>query len=1018
MKLLIDLQGAQGRSSRRGIGRLSKELALAMARRPRGHTVEIALNAAYGQDADDLASAFDGLLPRSQILVWSGPGTTADIDPSSAVRRMVAEQIRAQAYAARAPDVVHVSSLFEGMDSDIVPCWPRSVERPPMVATFYDAIPLIRHEQYLDGMWRLSGLSGPYLRRVQEARLCDGLLAISQSSRQEAVDYIAMPAADVFNIGAGVGPAFRPVHLVPDARAALLRRYGLRDGFILFLGAGDIRKNEAGLLAGYARLPEPLRARHQLVIVGGTPAHASEMDRHGLARDAVVTVPFVEESDMPALYSTCTLFALPSLHEGFGLPAAEAMACGAPVIASNTTSLPEVVGRADALFDPEDPADIAARMEAVLCDESFRRALVEHGPVQSSRFTWEACADRAWTAIEAVYDRRSPRAPRSVLATRLRLAFVSPLPPDESGIADYSRDLLPALARHYEITLVTPRGSTSDPWLAANFPVIKPPALLDAPEKFDRILYQLGNSHYHLFQLHELLPALPGTVVLHDGFLSGLLAFDSHQPGRSEPFSTTLYVSHGYPAVATLIAEEENAAVQRYPCCLPAIQGAIGVIQHSEHARSVLADHFGPAILRDARLVPFPRRPLPPLSRKAARQMLGVGEDLFLVCSFGMVAPTKLPERLLAAWERAGFALPDARLVFVGNTVGAVEKAFRDRVARTGAAYGDVIQGRVSEEIYAAWLAAADVAVQLRAGSRGESSKSVADCLAAGLPTIVNRHGSMTEVPDGVAFVLPDAFTDGELAEALRTLSGDETMRRTLGAAGHHYWETELHPDACARRYHEAIEASYATGPAATSAAVLSSLRASPPAAQVSSQDLLAAAQALSRSFPVPRPAQLLLDVTDLEQEALDPPIDESLRALFAAWLGGHPPHVRVEPVRIGNGRCMLARGFAWTLLGFRMRRPADQAADLGPDSVILFTAATWSADRHAVLGECRRRGARLVLLRTEPSAEPPAPDLRDALNLADLVVTDAEAANAFFRDFLAGLVPGHRVIERTTSGP
>jgi glycosyltransferase involved in cell wall biosynthesis len=995
MKLLIDLQGAQGPSRRRGIGRLSRELALAMARNPRGHTVEIALNAAYGQDVDDLSSAFDSLLPRSQILVWNSPGATMDIDPSSAVRRMVAEQIRAQAFAARAPDLVHVTSLFEGMDSEIVPCWPRSLERLPMVATFYDAIPLIRHEQYLDGMWRLSGLTGPYLRRVQEARLCDGLLAISQSSRQEAIDYVAMPESDVFNIGAGVGPEFRPVHLAPDERAALLARYGVRDGFILFLGAGDIRKNEAGLLAGYARLPEALRAQYQLVIVGSEPSDdLREMGRHGLTRQQVVTIPYVEEGDMPALYSACTLFVLPSLHEGFGLPAAEAMACGAPVIASNTTSLPEVVGRPDALFDPEDPADIAARMEAVLCDEPFRRALAAHGPVQAARFTWESCADRAWTAIEAVHDRRASRAPR-VLAPRCRLAFVSPLPPDESGIADYSRDLLPALARYYDITLVTPRGSTSDPWLAANFPVIKPAALLDAPERFDRILYQMGNSHFHLFQLHDLLPALPGTVVLHDCFLSGLLSFDSHQPGRTTPFSTTLHASHGYPAVAALVESGEELAVQRYPCCLPVIQGAIGVIQHSQHARSVLAEHFGPAVLRDARLVPFPRRPLTPLSRKAARERLGIAEDVFLVCSFGMVAPTKLPERLMAAWEQAGFASPDARLVFVGNTVGMVEKAFRDRVSRIGAAYDDVIQGRVSEDIYAAWLAAADVAVQLRTGSRGESSKSVADCLAAGLPTIVNRHGSMTELPDGVALVLPDVFTDGDLGAALRLLSSNEIQRQALGVAGRRYWETELHPEICARRYHEAIEASHAAGPAATSAAVLSGLRASPPA-RVSSQDLLSSAQALLRSFPVPRPANLLLDVTDLD--ALGATAAEWVRARFAGWLRSHSSKLRVEPVRVDRGRFTLARGFAWELLGLRLPRPPDQAADIGPDTAILFTAATWTAERQAVLRDCRRRGARLVLLLPDAAAKAPS----DAVGLADSMVSRNDA-EAFFDSVRAG---------------
>lgn len=970
-----------------------------MVRRPRDHTVEIALNALYGPTVDDLAVEFGGLLPSEHIVVWDSPGSTADIDASSVSRRLVAEHIRAQAFAARSPDIVHMTSLFEGMDSDVIACWPRSLERLPTVATFYDAIPLIRHEQYLGGMWRLNGLSGPYMRRIQEARLCDGLLAISGSSRQEAIDFVEMPAEEVFNIGAGVGPEFCPVHLSVAQRAALLQRYGLRDGFILFLGAGDIRKNEAGLVAGYARLPAALRAAHQLVVVGGSDDHDSaELRRNGLSRADVVTVPYVEEGDMPALYSACTLFVLPSLHEGFGLPAAEAMACGAPVLASNTTSLPEVVGRPDAMFDPEDPADMAERMTAVLGDEAFRRDLAEHGPVHTARFTWEACAERAWDAIEVVHDRVSPRALlRSVLAPRRSLAFVSPLPPDESGIADYCRDLLPALARYYDITLVNQRGSTSDPWLAANFPVIEPAALLDAPGRFDRVLYQVGNSHFHLGQVQEILPVLPGVVMLHDAFLSGMLSFASHHVGGTTPFSTILQASHGYAAVATMVAEGEDEAVRRYPCSLPTIQRAIGLIQHSKHARSLLAEHFGKDVLRNASLVQLPRRPFPPISRKLARERLGIGEDVFLVCSFGMMGATKLPRRILAGWERTGFASPDARLVFVGDTVGLVDKAVRADLSRMKLDHGDVVQGRVSSETYDNWRAAADSAVQLRTTSRGESSAAVADCLAAGLPTIINRHGSMAELPEDVVFGMPDLFTDDELAVALRTLRADPSRRRGLGIAARRFWETELHPAACARAYHQAIETSYSNGLTAATAGVLSGLRAAMPT-RVSPPDLLAMAQALSATFPVPRPAQLLLDITDLERNALDAPCAEWMRTQFADWLRSHPANVRVEPVRLERGRLWLARGFAWDLLNFPLPRPADEAAQVGSGSVILFTSATWTEEREAVLQECRRRGARLVMLRTATqsvgSARPPG-------DLTDLVVSRTDDAVASLLDSL-----------------
>ena len=169
--------------------------------------------------------------------------------------------------------------------------------------------------------------------------------------------------------------------------------------------------------------------------------------------------------------------------------------------------------------------------------------------------------------------------------------------------------------------------------------------------------------------------------------------------------------------------------------------------------------------------------------------------------------------------------------------------------------------------------------------------------------------------------------------------------------------------------------------------------------ARVASHDLLSSAQALSRSFPVPRPAQVLLDVTDLEQDALGATAAEWVRERFAGWLRFHPASLRVDPVTVERGRFALARLFAWKLLGLRLPRPPDQAADIGPDTAILFTAATMTAERQALLRDCRRRGARLVLLLPDAAAKTPG----DAIALADSVVS-ADDAEAFFDTVGAGI--------------
>jgi glycosyltransferase involved in cell wall biosynthesis len=948
MRLVIDLQGAQGASRFRGIGRYSRELALAMARQPGPHDVVVALNAAL--PAEELIEAFGKLLPPENIRLWETPGNTAAVDSAAAGRRAASALLRAEFFASLQPDLVHVSSLFEGASDDVMACWPSSLERLPFVATCYDLIPLIRRDVYLDGPWKGGPVATWYFRQLRELSLCQGLLAISESSRREAIEYLGYPAERVHNVRAGISPRFAPRQLTAEQTAALHARYGLRPRFILFVGGGDLRKNEAGLIRAYGLLPEALRARHQLVIVGKTDpdelARSAEAAQVPLAQ--IAAVRFVEEEDLPALYTVCAVSVLPSLHEGFGLPAGEAMACGAPTIASNNSSLPEVLGRADALFDAEDPADIAARLQAVLTDAAFRQSLVEHGKRQAATFTWEDSAWRAWAALEAI-DAETPRPRPSAPLRRLpRLAFVSPLPPQQTGIASYAAELLPALSRHYDITLVCDHGATDDEALNCYLPAITPQHFLAEADRFDRVLYQIGNSHFHLSQLEMLLPAQPGVVTLHDAYLSGALLWRAWQSGEPRRFLVDLLRSHGWAAVVKAERLDLDVAQGCFPCTLPVLRTALGIVQHSAHARSILAEHFGEALAARSRLIPSLRQIVPLPSRQAARRALGVPADAFLVCSFGIVARTKMPEQLMAGFAAFARDVSDARLIFVGEPLREVLELFP--TADSDAA--PRATGRVDTATYRRWLAAADVAVQLRTASRGETSAAVTDCLGAGLATVVNAHGALDELPGEVVVKLPFHFSPDQLATALRQLQHEPAMRESLGQAARHYVATTLDPDRIALAYRDVIEAAYADGPE------LLRHRLTQEAGALLSNDgadLAAVARAIGGTFPTPRPPQLLLACGEVDS------LPEPMRALLRQCLTEHSPTLRVHPVKAEGGRLVQDWASACKLLDLASLPGKPPAAETGAGDVLVEVIE--GAVDPAALAACRRRGVRVVPL-------------------------------------------------------
>jgi glycosyltransferase involved in cell wall biosynthesis/ADP-heptose:LPS heptosyltransferase len=400
MRIVIDMQGAQTGSRFRGIGRYSLSLAQAIARNRDGHEVLLALNGLFPDTIDSIRAAFDGLLAPGDIHVWHAPGPVRVADPANRVRRLAAERIREAFLLDLQPDVVLMTSLFEGLGDDGVTSagvWADSI---PTAVVLYDLIPLISP----DINFRTNTVHKEwYAAKLESLRRCRLLLAISESSRQEAISALDVGADDVVNVWGACDARFEDLGLSDAEKERTRRRAGIDRPFVMYTGGADERKNLPRLIEAFARLPAALRAKYQLAFVGKMPTDHVERLREqaaslGLAGEAVFT-GYVDDEDLVRLYNSCALFAFPSLHEGLGLPPMEAMACGAPVIVANVTSLPEVVGNEEALFDPHSTETIARKLEQALVDTPFRQRLIERGKAQLAKFSWDESGRRAVRAL-------------------------------------------------------------------------------------------------------------------------------------------------------------------------------------------------------------------------------------------------------------------------------------------------------------------------------------------------------------------------------------------------------------------------------------------------------------------------------------------------------------------------------------------------------------------------------------------------------------------------------------------
>lgn len=650
---------------------------------------------------------------------------------------------------------------------------PRAVTeaRIPVAAVMYDVIPHRYPSRYL---------IDPAARRLADvrsmlARTVDGMLAISEFSARTAAETLGYSLDRIRVIGAGVDPGFTPTSDDTWTRLERVARMGVRARrrMVVAVTGGDERKNTEGLLRAWSMLDTSIRQSSQLVVACGVGRAVLDRWRClagecGLVvGDDVVFTDSISDYEMVALLQASALAVFPSFDEGFGLPVAEAAACGRPVICSDTTSLPEVIDCDEALFDPYDPCSIARAIEWALVDDAHYERLCEAANRARTRWTWERVGLDTIDALE--HFSRSTRTRVGVVPRRIGL--VAPGPDSPSGIGPYSESVALAWSAADGELIRFVDSSASDSRLLAG---AWPAAAIGRYVPFhdhDAVIVALGSSPYHRASV-DVAEKFPVHAWLHEGTLVGCHVGVAHLSGN-ESWAQSMIAERIGPRAAEFVdlldADEHHRRGVTF--LEPVLQSAASVIVSSRTTADEVhrVNHSSPPIL------------VLPLAFPTIEPVVGVPPRS--VVSAGWIDHNKRPEVLVRL-----AAILDVDVSLVGGVHGdvgdhidrlATQLDVRDRIHMTG---------RLTESEYDRHLRSHRVAVQLRNDVSGQMSAAVNDLVARGIP-VTSSMRTHAAIPDGgLAIVDIDGLSDDDaariVAESIRPLlDDDEIWRRASSAA-------------------------------------------------------------------------------------------------------------------------------------------------------------------------------------------------------------------------------------------
>ncbi len=399
MRVVIDMQGLQTpASAHRGVGRYTENIVSALLDLGTDHEFYLFMNNAFPEAALRIRNTFADRVPAHRMIVWE-PFFDATYTSNHGPRLEAIEIFREVLLNSVHPDIIFSTNLQEGFQDSAATSVKRVKSSALYCTTLHDVVPLF-HKEYLQD----DQIRNWYLDKIDDARQSDILLTVSNASKADIVQKLLIENSKVHVVENGYNDSlFNPTPASSEQEIIIRKKYNIYGDFIFYYGGSDIHKNLKRLISAFEQIEPANRQNVSLVLAGRELAldpAIRQCVEASTAPDAILTPGFIEDNDLPVLIKLARGFVFPSTHEGFGLPALEAMACGAPVIGSARSSVAEILNNRDATFDPTNTQDIAKKLQLLINDNDFRWKIRNTGLENASRYSWQKSARKLLEIFE------------------------------------------------------------------------------------------------------------------------------------------------------------------------------------------------------------------------------------------------------------------------------------------------------------------------------------------------------------------------------------------------------------------------------------------------------------------------------------------------------------------------------------------------------------------------------------------------------------------------------------------